>query len=279
MIIKVNDVKSDKGYRATPNVEKLVSISAMPAYNTKSHEELRLEDYMTGKRMFDFFQKPSTSPPKHPSSSSFLIPTISLSDNHKEDSFASNHLATSTWTSAGTSSQPSYRPTTYVGPVSTSGGYRATSNVEKLVSISAMPAYNTKSHEELRKPITLVSPCVPSIQKCDEEVTGIIGLRLILLAHHLLQIRLEQFLLVVSRLMNILDPYQFNMGYPAYLSKTSLLLSGGEIFVSTKIEDEDYFPFMFVIRFFLPYFIFPEISSLLLSAKSEDTIFDPSIFD
>nr|GFA11394.1 hypothetical protein [Tanacetum cinerariifolium] len=51
---------------------------------------------------------------------------------------------------------------------------------------------------------------------------------------------------------------------------------GGEINVSTKIEDVDYFPF---IRFFLPYFIFPEISPLLLSAESEDTIFDPGISD
>nr|GFB15564.1 hypothetical protein [Tanacetum cinerariifolium] len=50
---------------------------------------------------------------------------------------------------------------------------------------------------------------------------------------------------------------------------------GGEIFVSTKIEDNNYFPFMFVIRFFLLYFILPEISPLLLSAESEDTIFDP----
>nr|GFD25690.1 hypothetical protein [Tanacetum cinerariifolium] len=54
---------------------------------------------------------------------------------------------------------------------------------------------------------------------------------------------------------------------------------GREINVSTKIEDDDYFPFMFVILFFLPYFIFPEISPLLLSAESEDTIFDPGIFD
>nr|GEY46029.1 hypothetical protein [Tanacetum cinerariifolium] len=54
---------------------------------------------------------------------------------------------------------------------------------------------------------------------------------------------------------------------------------GREVFVSTKIEDDDYFPFMFVIRFFLPYFIFPEISPLLLSAESEDTIFDPGISD
>nr|GEU40574.1 hypothetical protein [Tanacetum cinerariifolium] len=54
---------------------------------------------------------------------------------------------------------------------------------------------------------------------------------------------------------------------------------GREMNVSTKIEDVDYFPFMFVIRFFLPYFIFPEISPLLLSAESEDTIFDPGISD
>nr|GEY21978.1 hypothetical protein [Tanacetum cinerariifolium] len=44
-------------------------------------------------------------------------------------------------------------------------------------------------------------------------------------------------------------------------------------------ENDDYFPFMFVIRFLLPYFIFPDISLLLLSAESEDTIFDPGISD
>nr|GFC11259.1 hypothetical protein [Tanacetum cinerariifolium] len=54
---------------------------------------------------------------------------------------------------------------------------------------------------------------------------------------------------------------------------------GGEIFVSTKIKDVDYFPFMFVTRIFLPYLILPEISPLLLSAESEDTIFDPGISD
>nr|GEV10120.1 hypothetical protein [Tanacetum cinerariifolium] len=50
---------------------------------------------------------------------------------------------------------------------------------------------------------------------------------------------------------------------------------GGEIFVSSNNEDVDYFPFMFVIRIFLPYLILPEISPLFLSAESEDTIFDP----
>nr|GFB23433.1 hypothetical protein [Tanacetum cinerariifolium] len=51
----------------------------------------------------------------------------------------------------------------------------------------------------------------------------------------------------------------------------------GEIFVSTNNEDVDYFPFMFVIRIFLPYLILHEISHLFLSAESEDTIFDPGI--
>nr|GFA14526.1 hypothetical protein [Tanacetum cinerariifolium] len=54
---------------------------------------------------------------------------------------------------------------------------------------------------------------------------------------------------------------------------------GREINVSTKIEDDDYFPFMIVIRFFLPYFIFPEVSPLLLSAESKDTIIDLGISD
>nr|GEY13587.1 hypothetical protein [Tanacetum cinerariifolium] len=48
--------------------------------------------------------------------------------------------------------------------------------------------------------------------------------------------------------------------------------------VSTNLEDDDYFPFMFVIRIFLPYLIYPVVSPLLLSARSEDTIFDPGIF-
>nr|GEY14824.1 hypothetical protein [Tanacetum cinerariifolium] len=51
--------------------------------------------------------------------------------------------------------------------------------------------------------------------------------------------------------------------------------SGGDIDVFTNVEDDDYFPFMLVIRIFLPYLIYPEVFPLLLSAKSEDTIFDP----
>nr|GEU83855.1 hypothetical protein [Tanacetum cinerariifolium] len=44
-------------------------------------------------------------------------------------------------------------------------------------------------------------------------------------------------------------------------------------------ENDDYCSFMFVIRIFLPYLILPEISSLLLSVESEDTIFDLGISD
>nr|GEV19208.1 reverse transcriptase domain-containing protein [Tanacetum cinerariifolium] len=47
-----------------------------------------------------------------------------------------------------------------------------------------------------------------------------------------------------------------------------------EINVSTN---DDYFPFMFFIRIFLPYIIYSEVFCFLLSAESEDTIFDPGI--
>nr|GEZ49587.1 hypothetical protein [Tanacetum cinerariifolium] len=50
-----------------------------------------------------------------------------------------------------------------------------------------------------------------------------------------------------------------------------------EIDVSTNNEDDDYFPFMFVIRIFLPYLIYSEVFPYLLSAENEDTIFDPGI--
>nr|GFA46764.1 hypothetical protein [Tanacetum cinerariifolium] len=42
-------------------------------------------------------------------------------------------------------------------------------------------------------------------------------------------------------------------------------------------ENDYYYSLMFVIQFFLPYLILPEISPLLLSAESEDMIFDPGL--
>nr|GEU58665.1 hypothetical protein [Tanacetum cinerariifolium] len=52
---------------------------------------------------------------------------------------------------------------------------------------------------------------------------------------------------------------------------------GEEINVFENVEDDDYSAFIFIIRIFLPYLIYPEVSPLLLSAESEDTIFDPGI--
>nr|GEW65959.1 hypothetical protein [Tanacetum cinerariifolium] len=52
---------------------------------------------------------------------------------------------------------------------------------------------------------------------------------------------------------------------------------GGEIDVFENIKVDDYFPFIFVIRIFLPYLTYPEVSPLLLSTGSEDTIFNPGI--
>nr|GFA82964.1 reverse transcriptase domain-containing protein [Tanacetum cinerariifolium] len=48
-----------------------------------------------------------------------------------------------------------------------------------------------------------------------------------------------------------------------------------EFDVSTNDENDYYFPFMFFIRIFLPYLIYSKYFSFLLSAESEDTIFDP----
>nr|GEW30559.1 hypothetical protein [Tanacetum cinerariifolium] len=52
---------------------------------------------------------------------------------------------------------------------------------------------------------------------------------------------------------------------------------GGEIDVFKNIKDDNYFPFIFVIRIFLSYLTYPEVSLLLLSTGSEDTIFDLGI--
>nr|GEX08721.1 hypothetical protein [Tanacetum cinerariifolium] len=44
-------------------------------------------------------------------------------------------------------------------------------------------------------------------------------------------------------------------------------------------EFDDYFPFMFIIRIFLPYLICSKMFLSFLSTESEDTIFDPGISD
>ncbi|GKA44434.1 hypothetical protein Tco_0737158 [Tanacetum coccineum] len=48
-------------------------------------------------------------------------------------------------------------------------------------------------------------------------------------------------------------------------------------YISLPFEDHHYLSFTYVIQTFLPYFTYPVNSPLLLSARSEHTIFDPSI--
>ncbi|GJT62011.1 hypothetical protein Tco_1005544 [Tanacetum coccineum] len=52
---------------------------------------------------------------------------------------------------------------------------------------------------------------------------------------------------------------------------------GGEIDVFVNIKDDNYFRLTFVIRIFLPCLTYLKVSPLLLSTRSEDTIFDPGI--
>nr|GEV30558.1 hypothetical protein [Tanacetum cinerariifolium] len=63
------------------------------------------------------------------------------------------------------------------------------------------------------------------------------------------------------------------------LNKDKCFDPGGKIDVSTNNEDDDYFPFIFVIRIFLPYLIYTEVSPLFLSDESEDTISDPDFVE
>nr|GEX99995.1 hypothetical protein [Tanacetum cinerariifolium] len=77
----------------------------------------------------------------------------------------------------------------------------------------------------------------------------------------------EPNLEVISVAMNNIDE----------LNEDECFDTGGEINVFANVADDDYFPFIFVIRNFLLCLIYPEVFPLLLSAESEDTIFDPGI--
>ncbi|GKG03321.1 hypothetical protein Tco_0310957, partial [Tanacetum coccineum] len=54
-------------------------------------------------------------------------------------------------------------------------------------------------------------------------------------------------------------------------------LREGENVVFLNVEEDDDDSFTFVIRTFLPFLTYPEVSPLSCSTKSEDTIFDPGI--
>nr|GEX34894.1 hypothetical protein [Tanacetum cinerariifolium] len=72
---------------------------------------------------------------------------------------------------------------------------------------------------------------------------------------------------LISAVMNNIDE----------LNEDECFDPGGEIDFFSNVEDDDYFPFIFVIRIFLPYLIYPEVSPLLFSIGSEDAIFNLGI--
>ncbi|GJR05359.1 hypothetical protein Tco_0528343 [Tanacetum coccineum] len=68
------------------------------------------------------------------------------------------------------------------------------------------------------------------------------------------------------------ESFYFDMSFPHTSGTTGW---GSEINVSQNVKDDD--SFTFVIRTFLPFFTYHVDSPLLLSTRSEDTIFDPGI--
>nr|GEW00555.1 putative ribonuclease H-like domain-containing protein [Tanacetum cinerariifolium] len=81
------------------------------------------------------------------------------------------------------------------------------------------------------------------------------------------------------------DEFDFELNYGKVISvvmnaivEFECLDPRNEFDVSTNDENDDYFSFMFIIRIFLPYLICSKMFLSFLSAKSEDTIFDPDHF-
>nr|GEU33930.1 retrovirus-related Pol polyprotein from transposon TNT 1-94 [Tanacetum cinerariifolium] len=68
-------------------------------------------------------------------------------------------------------------------------------------------------------------------------------------------------------------PYVIAKEISDELNEDNCFDPGGEFDIFTNVEDDDYFTFIFFIRIFLSYLIYPEVFPLLLSAESEDTIF------
>ncbi|GJV72534.1 hypothetical protein Tco_1492529 [Tanacetum coccineum] len=117
----------------------------MPAYNTKSYENYGLEDDMTGKR---------GSGTNSSEVKSYKIPFPKITSPSVIIPCARDPIYTDN------NANPFAPKTSLTSPASTDS---------KIAPVSSEPI------SFISKPITSVSPCVPSIQKSDEEVTRIIG--------------------------------------------------------------------------------------------------------
>ncbi|CDP15155.1 unnamed protein product [Coffea canephora] len=140
---------------STEPAGKLFSISAMPIYKVKSHEELRFEDshqFIGSKDAASGFIFQSNQPSAG-KTNAFLGPTAVTPHSQLKTSSAIS-IGSGPWT--GNSTGFSYIGDQCRG--SKIASYVATREVDidstepagKLFSISAMPIYKVKSHEELR---------------------------------------------------------------------------------------------------------------------------------
>ncbi|GJZ83124.1 hypothetical protein Tco_0648297 [Tanacetum coccineum] len=92
------------------------------------------------------------------------------------------------------------------------------------------------------------------------------------------QIRLKQNnsqLIIFYLNTNFSKSYGRDEEWQYHYSAIKNSVSGSEIDFSQNVEDDD--SFTFVIRTFLPFLTYPEVSPLSCSTGSEDTIFDPGI--
>nr|GEU48360.1 hypothetical protein [Tanacetum cinerariifolium] len=139
--------------------------------------------------------------------------------------------------------------------------------LEKLFSINSCPRPLENFHANM---IVETLPSSTILVK-DSDSQRMIHHFLVLLRNH----RMPSFSLILS--LNSGEVISAMMNNIDELKEEERFDLGGEINVFANVEDDDYFPFIFVIRIFLPYFIYPEVSPLLLSARSEDKIFNPGI--
>ncbi|KAF5185855.1 Nuclear pore complex protein nup98-nup96 [Thalictrum thalictroides] len=148
-IARYTSTAEDGGGSSTQAASKLQSVSAMPVYSTKSHEELKWEDYQMG----------ITSLPLRAQNSPFA--PIFKQARQKRRTHRHVFPAYTAGNNTQTFDSTGMRQSVFGGQCLGSGVARYISTAEicggsstqaagKLESISAMPVYENKSHEELK---------------------------------------------------------------------------------------------------------------------------------
>ncbi|GJW26666.1 hypothetical protein Tco_0040477 [Tanacetum coccineum] len=126
--------------------------------------------------------------------------------------------------------------------------------------------------------LRLIDPILPGINDDDfDKEEGEIDIDIFQIEDEILREKLLNINILIDKIeaLNLTSSIPFVLEYPSSSPIAIVDSGGGEIDVSQNIEDDD--SFTFVIQTFLPYLTYPEVSPLLLSTGSEDTIFDLGI--